>query len=99
MEVVAKKGEKKPEENKAKNFIVIPAEAAAVVECADEKAAARAIAQASGYAGKLLVVEADYVELLTAHHRIELKTESMDKFVEEGTQEKPNGEENGDPDQ
>lgn len=72
-----------------RNFIVAPINDIALVQCVDEKAAARAVAADIGYSGKLLVVEADFTELFSVSHRVETRGESMDDFVKQATADAP----------
>ena len=99
VEVVGKKSTAKKQEEKEppkeRTFIVVPVSGIAVVTCADEKAAARAFATEAGFAGKLVVVEADYTEIYAASHRIELKQEQVGNVVADF---KSGDESNGDPD-
>jgi hypothetical protein len=89
VEVVGKKSTQKAKEEEQrkteeeKNFIVFPVPGGqiAVVQCGDEKAAARAYAAAAGHTGKLVVVEADYTEVYSASHRIELKQEQVQGLI------------------
>src|SRR5262245_22396136 len=84
------KGGKNPEP-KDKQFFVVPVTDCAVVEAPDEKAASRAVAADSNFAGKLLVLECDYGEIHAVTHRVEVKGVNVADYLKGLSQNSSDG--------